>query len=181
MVPTRWLSEDEQVAWRAYMLATQLLDEALDRQLQRDSGMPHTYYGILVALSEAPDHTLRMGELARTLRYSQSRMTHAITSLERNGWVVRQPCPTDRRSLLAAITPSGMTALETAAPGHVTEVRARMFDRLTPAQIVQLKDICDVMLEGLDCSATPPGCPSDSSEPSVASEDCSDPKDLDAH
>ena len=160
-LPTRWLSEDEQAAWRAYMLATQLLDETLDRQLQRDSGMPHTYYGILVALSEAPGHTLRMGELARTLRYSQSRMTHAITSLERNGWVERHPCPTDRRSLLASITPAGVQAIEAAAPGHVAEVRARMFDRLTPEQIRQLKEICDVMLEGLDCSATPTDCPSD--------------------
>ena len=83
---TRWLDDDEQRTWRSFMLATQLIDEDLDRQLQRDADMPHAYYGILVALSEATDNTLRMSDLARHLRYSQSRMTHAISSMERSGW-----------------------------------------------------------------------------------------------
>ena len=47
----RWLSPAEQRAWRAYLEATVLLFDALDRQLQRDAGMPHAYYEILVRLS----------------------------------------------------------------------------------------------------------------------------------
>jgi DNA-binding MarR family transcriptional regulator len=142
------LTEDEQRAWRAYVFATQLVDERLDRQLQRDAKMPHAYYGILVALSESPRRTVRMTDLARSLRYSQSRLTHAVASMERTGWVVRTPCPNDRRSQLVKLTPAGMRTLRRAAPGHVAEVRAALFDRLTPGQVAQLGQICAAILAG---------------------------------
>jgi len=147
---TRWLTDDEQTTWRAYLLTMQLLDEALDRQLLRDAGFPHAYYGILVTLSEAPQRSLRMSDLARRLRYSQSRMTHAVTSLERSGWVRRERCPSDGRGYLAVLTDEGMSTLKKAAPGHVDEVRARVFDRLTPKQQSQLLDICTALLDGFE-------------------------------
>ena len=147
---TEWLTDDEQGAWRAYLLAFQLLWEDLDRQLQRDAGLAHSHYGILVALSEAPCHRLRMSDLAQLQRYSQSRLTHAIARLERDGYVVREQCPTDRRGQNAVLTPAGMKALEAAAPGHVAEVRAKVFDRLSDAQVAALRDACETLLEGLD-------------------------------
>jgi DNA-binding MarR family transcriptional regulator len=145
-----WLNDDEQATWRAYLLTTQLLDEALDRQLQRDAGFPHAYYGILVQLSEAPQHALRMSELARRLRYSQSRMTHAVASLERSGWVRRERCTDDGRGSLAVLTDAGMAALRSAAPGHVAEVRAHVFDRLSERQQAQLRAICATLLDGFE-------------------------------
>jgi DNA-binding MarR family transcriptional regulator len=156
MADPRWLTDDEQAAWRAYLLTTQLVDEVLDRQLQRDAKMPHAYYAILVALSEATEHSVRMTDLARALRYSQSRMTHAVTSLERSGWVSRRSCPTDRRSQLVSITDDGLEALRTAAPGHVEAVRRAVFDQLTPEQVTQLGEICATILNGLDAVAAPP-------------------------
>jgi len=149
-VAAEWLTDDEQAAWRAYLLAFQLLWEDLDRQLQRDAGLAHSHYGILVALSEAPCHRLRMSDLAQLQRYSQSRLTHAIARLERDGYVVREQCPTDRRGQNAVLTPAGMKALEAAAPGHVAEVRAKVFDRLSDAQVAALRDVCENLLEGLD-------------------------------
>ena len=147
---TRWLNEHEQATWRSFLAVQQLLDEALDRQLQRDAGLPHTYYAILVALAEAPEGTLRMTELAHCLRHSQSRTTHAVSRLERDGHVQRRPCPTDRRGQLACITEAGRDALAAAAPGHVDEVRAKVFDRLSPTQVEQLRRICQTLLEGLE-------------------------------
>jgi DNA-binding MarR family transcriptional regulator len=146
----RWLSASEQATWRRYLLATNLLDEALDRQLMRDARLAHAHYAVLVALSEAPDRRLRMRELAERVRFSQSRMTHAIASLQRREWVRREPCPTDRRGQVAIITDAGLARLEAAAPGHVSEVRARVFDRLSPAQVAALDDICATLLAGLD-------------------------------
>ena len=146
---TRWLDPREQKAWRALMLTTHLLDETLDRQLQRDAGMPHAYYGLLVRLSEAPERTMRMGELAAWMHYSQSRLTHAVTSMERSGWVARRSCPTDRRSQLVTLLDAGLDALRIAAPGHVAEVRAAVFDKLSEAQVDQLREICEVLLVGL--------------------------------
>ena len=146
----RWLSDDEQSAWRAFLLARQLLDDALDRQLQAESGMPHAYYMILTTLIEADDHAMRMSELAGQLRFSPSRLTHAVTSLERSGWVVRRACPTDKRGQIAKLTPAGVRAQHAAAVGHVAEVRARLFDQLSPAQVQQLRRICAAIADGFD-------------------------------
>ena len=145
-----WLSDEEQRAWRAFMLASQLVDQALDRQLQRDVGMPHAYYAVLVTLSEAPERALRMSDLARRLRYSQSRLTHAVSSMERSGWVCRQVCTSDRRGQTAMLTDDGLRALHDAAPGHVREVRANVFDRLSDTQVRQLRRICETLADGLD-------------------------------
>ncbi len=152
----RWLTDEQQQAWRAYLLTFQLLEEALDRQLQRDSGLAATHYGLLVTLSEAPGRRLRMSDLAQLHRYSQSRLTHAIARLERDGYVVRERCPSDRRGQYAVLTAAGVKALKAAAPGHVAEVRARVFDRLSDEQVAALHDVCETLLEGLD---PPAACP----------------------
>jgi DNA-binding MarR family transcriptional regulator len=146
---TRWLEPDELAAWRSYVAASTLLDGALDRQLQRDAGMPHAYYQILAMLSDVPDRTLRMSELAAITQSSQSRLSHAVARLERNGWVRRKPCPEDRRSTFAQLTEEGFAALAAAAPGHVCTVRRHLFDRLSPEQVRQLHEITRAVLSGL--------------------------------
>jgi DNA-binding MarR family transcriptional regulator len=146
----RWLSADEQRAWRAYLEATRLLFDALDRQLQRDSDMPHTYYEILVRLSEEPNRQMRMSELADRSRSSRSRLSHAVARLEERGWVERVDCSTDRRGHNARLTEVGFAALVAAAPGHVASVRAHLIDRLTPEQVEQLRAIAAHVLAGLE-------------------------------
>jgi DNA-binding MarR family transcriptional regulator len=141
MVETRWLNDDEQRTWRGFLQATHLLMDQLDRELQRDAGMPHAYYMILVALSEQPGHSMRMSEIADFLSYSRSRLTHAVSRLEERGWVERVADPTDRRGASAVLTDAGLAALTAAAPGHVEGVRRHLFDRLTPAQVEQLRAI----------------------------------------
>ena len=138
---TRWLSADEQQAWRAYVRATKVLFDALDRQLQRDADMPHAYYEILVALSEADDRSMRMSELAERTLSSRSRLSHAVARLEERGWVVRDECPTDRRGQIARLTDLGFRTLAEAAPGHVEAVRHYLIDVLTPEQLEQLDAI----------------------------------------
>ncbi|MEV8309884.1 MarR family transcriptional regulator [Streptomyces flavidovirens] len=150
----RWLSEQEQRTWRAYLQATTLLEDHLDRQLQRDAGMPHVYYGLLVQLSQAPQRRLRMTELARTAKITRSRLSHAVARLERNGWVRREDCPSDRRGQNAVLTDEGYAVLKQTAPGHVATVRQAMFDRLTPEQVRQLGEIMQVMAEGLQPKGT---------------------------
>lgn len=145
----RWLKPDELDAWLAYVGGSTLLDAALDRQLQRDSGMPHAYYQILAMLSDAPGRTLRMSELAMLTQSSQSRLSHAVARLEQQGWIRRTPCPNDRRSTFAQLTEAGFAALAAAAPGHVRTVRQYVFDRLTPEQVGQLREIFGEILKGL--------------------------------
>lgn len=153
MGKTIWLTKEEQLAWRAYLEGTQLLFDALERQLMRDAGLSHADYEILVHLSESTDHTLRMSELADRTLYSRSRLSHAVARLEQPGWVVREACPTDRRGTLARLTPEGFEKLKASAPGHAAEVRRIIFDNLTPAQTAQLEAIGAIIREGAG------GCP----------------------
>lgn len=128
--------------WRNYMAATRMVESSLERQLQRDSGMPTTYYEIMVSLSEAPDRTLRMSELADRSRFSRSRLSHAVARMEQEGWVRRTECPSDKRGAFAVLTEEGFAALADAAPGHVDQVRSLLFDVLSADQIEQLGEIC---------------------------------------
>jgi DNA-binding MarR family transcriptional regulator len=145
----RWLTPDELQTWLSYVATTTLLEAALDRQLQREASMSHAYYQILAMLSDSPRRTLRMSDLAAVTQSSQSRLSHAVARLEGNGWIRRVPCLDDRRSTLAQLTDDGFAALAEAAPGHVRTVRELMFDRLTPEQVTQLREICTTVLGGL--------------------------------
>ncbi|MGW0434827.1 MarR family winged helix-turn-helix transcriptional regulator [Micromonospora sp. NPDC003197] len=143
---TRWLDVDEQRTWRAFLAASRALMEHLDRELQRDAGMPHAYYEILVRLSESTDRQLRMSDLAEATNSSRSRLSHAITRLEEAGWVRRESCPSDRRGAFAVLTDQGYEILAAAAPGHVEGVRRHLFDQLSPAQVDQLRQISETLM-----------------------------------
>jgi DNA-binding MarR family transcriptional regulator len=149
MAGTRWLSDEEQRAWRAFLDANQLLFETLDHELQRASGIPHGYYEILVRLSEAPDRTLRMSQLAERSQSSRSRISHAVARLEEEGWVRRETCVSDRRGSMAVLTDKGFEALSTAAPHHVAGVRSHLFDRLSEEQVGQLRSISEAVRDHL--------------------------------
>ncbi|MFI6350642.1 MarR family winged helix-turn-helix transcriptional regulator [Streptomyces sp. NPDC050560] len=146
----RWLSDEQQHIWRAYIHATRLLDDHLDRQLQRDASIPHVYYGLLVQLSDAPRRRMRMTELARSAKITRSRLSHAIARLEDRGWVRREDCDSDKRGQFAVLTDQGVKTLEEAAPGHVEAVRQALFDRLTPDQQRHLGEIMCVVAAGLE-------------------------------
>lgn len=141
MPETRWLDQDEQRAWRAYLEATQLLIEQLDRELHADAGVSHADYEIFVRLSEAPDRRMRMCDLAAHTLFSRSRLSHAVARLEHAGWVTRAPHPTDKRGTVAELTDAGWAKLVQMAPGHVTGVRRHLLDPLTREQVESLRAI----------------------------------------
>lgn len=147
---TRMLTEQEQRAWRSLVFMTYLLDSTLDRQMQRDAGMPHTYYVVLVLLYEAEGRRMRMSDLANRLRFSPSRLAHAVKSMERSGWVRRQTAAHDRRVQVASLTEHGLATIRRVAPLQVAEVRTRVLDRLAPEQLDQLTEISEAIMEGLD-------------------------------
>jgi DNA-binding MarR family transcriptional regulator len=142
------LTAEEQCAWRGFLAASQELLATVDGQLQHDAGMPLAYYEILVRLSEAPDHSMRMSRLAAASASSKSRVSHAVARLEERGWVRRTDCPTDRRGQVAHLTDEGFAVLKAAAPGHVEQVRRSLFDALTPEQVRQLSAISTAILTG---------------------------------
>ena len=136
-----WLSETEMHAWLHVLHLVMLLPGALDRQLRRDAGLTHASYMILAMLSDAPERSMRMTELARSTATSPSRLSHAVAALEQRGWVARRACPEDRRGLIASLTDDGARVLERTAPGHVAQVRASVLDPLSPAEVTQLSTL----------------------------------------
>jgi DNA-binding MarR family transcriptional regulator len=142
MAETRWLDQKEQQAWRAFIAAQRVVNSRIEQQLQRDAGIPHTYYEILVRLSDAPEGRLRMSELAVATLGSRSRLSHAVNRLEQNGWVRREGIESDRRGQVAILTEIGRQKLVETAPGHVEEVRKSIFDALTEEQVEHLYDVC---------------------------------------
>ncbi|HUO48803.1 MAG TPA: MarR family transcriptional regulator [Acidimicrobiales bacterium] len=149
MAATRWLDEEEQRTWRTFMVAMKLLQEQLDRDVDRDTAVPSAYYEVLVRLSEAPDHRLRLSELADQAQSSRSRLSHSLARLEALGWIGRQVCDTDRRGAFAVLTDEGHAALAAAAPVHVESVRTHLFDQLDEDQLAQLRAISERLLEHL--------------------------------
>jgi DNA-binding MarR family transcriptional regulator len=159
---TERLDHDEQVAWKALIVLAQLLPGALDRQLQSESGLAHSDFAVLSALSSTPERRLRMSDLAALMDYSLSRLSHAMTRIEKADWVRREPCTNDKRVFHAVLTDRGQAVLAEAAPGHVSHVRRLVFDHLSPAQVHQLKHIADSILAQL---ATGDACGASSPRP----------------
>ena len=153
---TPWLDEDEQRTWRAFLAANRLVSERVERQMQTDARMPQAYYEILVRLSEAPDRTLRMSQLADSSLSSRSRLSHAVARLEAAGWVRRKACAEDRRGSFAELTDEGLAKLQDAAPGHVEAVRADLFDALGRDQQRALHEISEALVAHLSDAPTWP-------------------------
>jgi len=134
----RWLTEEEQLAWRASIQMYMLLFRQMDRDLSAD-GLSHHDYSILVYLSEAHGRRMRMTELADATTQSRSRLSHQVTRLEARDLVRREECQGDKRGTWAVLTDQGLALLEDVAPRHVESVRRHFIDQLTPEQLDEVR------------------------------------------
>jgi len=151
-VADRWLTADEQRAWRAYLRAGSRLTARLNRLLQADCGLSLPEYEVLVQLSEAPRGQLRPFQLGLALDWEQSRLSHMLSRMSRRGFVVRQDCAGDRRGANVVLTAAGRAAIESAAPGHVAAVRRLVFDQMDSEQAVAFGQVFEAILAGLENS-----------------------------
>jgi DNA-binding MarR family transcriptional regulator len=145
----KWLNAQERQAWLTLGSLLVQLGPVLDAQLRRDAGLSHFEYTVMANLSEAPDRTRRMSELAILADGSLSRLSQAVGRLEKKGWVRRTPDPADGRYTLASLTDEGWDKVVAAAPGHVEEVRRAVFDPLTKGQVQQLATIGERILRAI--------------------------------
>jgi DNA-binding MarR family transcriptional regulator len=143
---TRWLSGEEEAAWRAIAKVVVTLPWAIECQLQRDAGLSFLEYYVLARLSEDPQHTLRMSELAKLTDASLSRLSHLVKRLESRGLVRREPDPSDGRFTNAIMTRAGYKLLVASAPAHVARVRSLVVDALSPADLRQLRKTMECLL-----------------------------------
>ena len=146
---TRWLTEEEQRAWRGLLRMTAQLNARANRLLLQKYGISLADYEVLVALSEAPEGQLRVFEVADALAWEQSRVSHQLARMQRRGLITREGCATDARGAFAVLTTAGRTAIERAAPAHVEQVRQLVFDELSHEQVSALTEITTRVLDRL--------------------------------
>ncbi|MGH3356556.1 MAG: MarR family winged helix-turn-helix transcriptional regulator [Nocardioidaceae bacterium] len=138
---TRWLTDEEQRTWRTYLMGTTQLTMRLDRDLQEEHDLSLPEYEIMVRLSEADEHRMRMSELADSLNHSRSRLTHTVARMERDALVERISCPSDGRGIFAHLTDTGFQRLADAAPTHVAGVRRNLIDITSPEDLAVLERV----------------------------------------
>ncbi|GAA0949017.1 MarR family winged helix-turn-helix transcriptional regulator [Actinocorallia libanotica] len=150
MSDIRWLDDDEQRAWRAYLRLQGSLGAELNRRLQASSGLSLADYDVLVRLTDAPDGRLRPYELQRELHWEQSRLSHHLGRMQKRGLVRREECDEDRRGAYVLLTEAGREAITQAAPDHVETVRRLFIDALSPEQLRALEGLAVQVLARLE-------------------------------
>ncbi|MEV5169506.1 MarR family winged helix-turn-helix transcriptional regulator [Streptomyces flaveolus] len=146
----RWLTPEEQHAWRSFIRLHDTLRGRLSRSLQAESNVSATDFAVLVELTDVPDGRRRFQELARALEWEKSRMSHHVARMVKRGLVVREECPEDGRGAFVVITDEGRAMIEAAAPRHVEAVRELFLDHVTPAELRTLAQVSERVVEKLD-------------------------------
>ena len=116
--------------WKSFARSLIVVPRTLEADLLEHSSMTLGEYQVMVMLSEAPDRSSRMSELASDVGLSASRMTRLIDGLRRRGWVEKRRDGFDRRGAIAVLLPDGLAALEEAYPAHLAAVRRHVMDHL---------------------------------------------------
>jgi len=151
----RWLTPVERTTWLSISELFMTLPGALDTRLQQHAGITFYEYMVLAMLSEQDDRTLQLSELAELTSGSLSRLSHVLTRLERQGWVVRERSPHNARARIARLTPDGLAKVVATAPSHVDDVRELVFDALGEQDVPALAAILAPVLERLQPGGRP--------------------------
>ena len=146
----RWLTPEEQRAWRGFVRLHERLGGRLGRMLQSESNVSAADFAVLVHLTDSPEGRQRYQDLARALEWEKSRMSHHIARMAGRGMVVREECAEDGRGAYVVITDVGRAAIEAAAPRHVEAVRELFMDHVTPAELRVLAEISERVIGKLD-------------------------------
>lgn len=146
----RWLTPEEQRAWRGFVRLHERLGGRLGRLLQSESHVSPADFAVLVQLTDTPEGRQRYQDLARALEWEKSRMSHHIARMAGRGMVIREDCLEDARGAFVVITDVGRAAVEAAAPRHVEAVRELFMDHVTPAELRVLAEISERVIGKLD-------------------------------
>lgn len=128
-------------AWRAFITAHAEVIGAISKEMEAAGQVPLSSYDVLVALSESPEHRLRMHELARDVILSRSALTRLVDRLERQGLLRREHCGTDRRGAYAVLTDPGQEALSTAWPIYGRSIQRHFVDRLNDDELAVIRAV----------------------------------------
>jgi DNA-binding MarR family transcriptional regulator len=140
-VTTRFPTRDQLRIWRDYIETGEAVRAAMAARLQQESGLSPGDYAVLLALSEATDRRMRSSELAATIGWERSRLSHHLGRMERRGLIRREECATDNRGAEVVLAPPGLAVFQEANRPHLRDIREIFVDALTPEQIVAAGEI----------------------------------------
>ncbi|GLU49739.1 MarR family winged helix-turn-helix transcriptional regulator [Nocardiopsis ansamitocini] len=157
--------------WRHFLSAHSRVMAELERELKETVGISLAQYDVLLKLGEAPDRELRMSALSAAVLYTTGGVTRLVDRMEAAGLVVREPSPSDRRSVLARLTPEGKALLTRAAPIHLAGVRRHFTDFLPDEELAVVDRFTtrialpDARPASGRCAPTRPGALDDERQP----------------
>ncbi len=115
--------------------------QELDAQMHAEHGLSVSAYEVLMFLADAPDHRLRMSEIAERVLLSRSGCTRLVDRLVELGYVARCADCADGRGLYAQLTEEGSEKFAAARVTHHAGVRRYFLEHLTATDQVVLGDI----------------------------------------
>ena len=149
------VSEEAMAAWVGFLRVHAALVDVLGRELERETGLPLTWYDVLVQLSVAPEGRARMQDLAGAVVLSKSGLTRLVDRMEAAGLVARVSCPSDRRGTFAQITPAGSRALEEARPTHHRGIEEHFARHLGERELTALRRATEKLSTALGVAPLP--------------------------
>jgi DNA-binding MarR family transcriptional regulator len=153
MAENQWLDEREARAWRSLRFMQMQLEAALGRQLADESDLSFADYVVLVAVTDQPDDRVRLFELAETIGWEKSRLSHHVARMAARGLVNKETCASDRRGAFVVATRRGRKAIEAAAPGHVAAVRRLFVDQLSTEDLDVITKVAERVSAALAATA----------------------------
>ena len=150
MAGPRWLSEDELRSWRSLQMMHMRLTARLARDLAAHSGLSYQDYVVLVALTDQPNGSVRLFELAAWLGWEKSRLSHQVSRMVERGLVRKHGCASDRRGAIVEVSAQGRAELAQAAPSHADAVRRLFVDLLSPAELAELGRLSERVLQAVE-------------------------------
>lgn len=139
-------------AWRSFVETSALITDRLEKRLYAVTGLRLTEYNLLLALTEAENNQLRMGELAEQMVFSPSRLSYQVKALAKRGLLTRCADEHDKRGMTAQLTEEGGRVFAAAAAVHAQHVKRLFHPGLDDAQAAQLQIICDQIRQVVDQS-----------------------------
>lgn len=140
VMDTDTLDEQRLNAWYAFLTAHAAAVGAIEREVAEEGLIPLTWYDVLVALWEAPDHRLRLHELAKAVVLSRSGLTRLVDRLENAGLMRREACADDRRGAYAVLTEAGRAAQLRAWPVYARGIATHFAVHLSDEEAAILAD-----------------------------------------
>jgi DNA-binding MarR family transcriptional regulator len=133
--------------WERLIRAHTGIVRHLEEEMEAAQGLSLRWYEVLLHLSRAPDGAMRMQDLAELALQSKSGLTRVVDRMEEAGLVARQVCPSDRRGILAVVTPDGRRRFRRAAALHVRGIERHFGRHLAGAEPAALRSLVDRLLE----------------------------------